>query len=1034
MNAPSPDGPPSDSPLDIERVEWVPATPDTVLVLVVGRWRSAVPRGQPELVMGDARIEADEHETIEGTWRAAFTVPIELRSRLDQRFAMAIGSTEVSLPAASAGPEDEASAPPPATVVDVRELDERRARRVEGAEESLVRRAQAAEATAATLRTQLEHLEERLREAVAERDALTRDLRTAEQREEAERRVRLEALEERDAARADADKRVGGLRAKLRAAELHASELAREMDAVRREGAEAQQAAVAARHAAQRAEAAAAEREAELAERLKELGAEAGEVSGSLAAERHAREELEIALVAERERVATLEAEVERRSGLAASVRGDLEALRGDLARVRADAEAGGGEANELRAVAAGLRARVEELERGERAMREELERRAAELERARVALEGARAELASARDAEAARTSALREAEAAADDVRREAAELRRRVEDERRRRFEVEAELRAELEREREELGGRIATAEGTLRAQLAAERHAFQEQATAIERTAGELRERLAGAAAQLEARTTAEREAREAAEREVGRLRAEVEERAAREAEVGALVGDLLQTSTNLREGFERELRGLEEEVRARLAGEQDGLRAQLVELERHVAELQTELDRERAARADAERELAAARGPAAASTAGMADLEQAKSRLTDAEEQLERAREREDLHAQARAMIRNLEEAEARLRAERQAIAGEPAEEEDETAIESASGAVEPEAFEDLPEPPAAPPAQAAEATPPPVASEPEPEPVPEPPEPSPSDDPIQRAAAELAAAQRAAAERAAARRAARRAAAATTGAGEPIRPRVVPLDVRRPTPWLLQAMERLAVEEPPTAVRLLTALLPAQGAAVTRGLTYALEVDGDGMFRVELGGGIARVEPLPPATVPGPDVEVRVGGTARTLAPLVAGGAGRRLQGARIFGRKRRLKPLLKARRDPVTLADLAGAALSIDPGLVLRALAIAIDPSWTRSHSFSVVYEVTGASPGTHYVTVADGAPVVTGTGRPAEAPAATVTVGRLGFLSLLARVAPPPGERAIVAGDLATVQTLCRWADRVQGIPEGD
>src|SRR5205085_5505383 len=127
---------------------------------------------------------------------------------------------EIPLPAASAGPADEATAPPPATIVDRSVLDERRARRFEGAEESLVRRAQAAEATAATLRTQVEHLEERLREAVTEREALERDLRAAEQREEAERRVRLEVQEERDSVREDADRRAGALRTRLRAAEL----------------------------------------------------------------------------------------------------------------------------------------------------------------------------------------------------------------------------------------------------------------------------------------------------------------------------------------------------------------------------------------------------------------------------------------------------------------------------------------------------------------------------------------------------------------------------------------------------------------------------------------------------------------------------------------------------------------------------------------------------------------------------------------------------------------------------------------------
>src|SRR6059058_5100358 len=172
MNAPSPDGPPAESPLDVERVEWVPASPETVRVFVVGRWRTAPPVVAPVLIVGDGDrvlFAADEHGTIDGAWRATFTVPIEVRPRLEHRLALAVGDAEVPLPAASAGPADEASAPPPATIVDRSVLDERRARRFEGAEESLVRRAQAAEATAATLRTQLEHLEARLREAVDER-------------------------------------------------------------------------------------------------------------------------------------------------------------------------------------------------------------------------------------------------------------------------------------------------------------------------------------------------------------------------------------------------------------------------------------------------------------------------------------------------------------------------------------------------------------------------------------------------------------------------------------------------------------------------------------------------------------------------------------------------------------------------------------------------------------------------------------------------------------------------------------------------
>src|SRR4051794_20814676 len=443
MNAP---GAEPESPLDVERVEWVPATPESVRVRVVGRWRGPPPAVAPVLLVGDLSFAADEHGIVEGAWRASFTAPVEIRARLERRLALRVGDAEIGLPAASAGPADESSAPPPGEIVGRGVLDERRARRFEGVEGSIVRRAEAAEAEAATLRTQLEHLEERLREAGAEREA------------------------DRS--------RIAELRARVEAAERHAGALAREMDAVRREGAEALEAAVALR------------REAE-AERA--LASPDGE------------------------RIARLEAELGRRADVQARVSSQLADLRRELKRLRSEASG----------------PRVFELEERERAGREELARRAVELDELRrggapgrgaaLARGRLRRELAEARALAVARDEELREASLAA-------AEARRRVEEERRRRFAVEAELRAELEREREELGGRLAEAEGTLRAQVAAERRAFEEQASAIERTVAGLRSRLSQVVEEVEARLEAERAGRAAAEEELASLRA-------REAEVG-----------------------------------------------------------------------------------------------------------------------------------------------------------------------------------------------------------------------------------------------------------------------------------------------------------------------------------------------------------------------------------------------------------------------------------------------------------------------------------------------------------------
>ena len=70
----------------------------------------------------------------------------------------------------------------------------------------------------------------------------------------------------------------------------------------------------------------------------------------------------------------------------------------------------------------------------------------------------------------------------------------------------------------------------------------------------------------------------------------------------------------------------------------------------------------------------------------------------------------------------------------------------------------------------------------------------------------------------------------------------------------------------------------------------------------------------------------------------------------------------------------------------------------------------------------------------MADGAPLVTAPGLPPEPPTATLSLGRGALVAMLARIAPPPGERSLVHGDARALELLHRWIDRVQGIPEAD
>jgi len=1031
-----------DSPLEIERVEWLPSTPEALEVRVCGRWRGGAP---PDLalVVVDERGDARRFPltaaglTEAGSWRGSFAVPVELRSRLSASLALAFGDRRVPLPAASPGPADERLAPPPATVVDPAVLAQRRAAREGQAGEALVRRAQAAEATAATLETQLDHLEARLRSALAERDQATARLRAAEQREEAERRVRVEAEGERDAIRASVRRERERLEARARAAEEHAEALGAEMDAIRREAAEAQQAAAAARAAAERAG------EARAREELDRLAGEAEDLARRLEREREARAEAESRLARQGERVADVEAtvaqlerELERRTALQA----ELDEVRRTLSDVRERA----GDDQVARA-----------------ALREaqgELAVRTAELERLRGDLARSQAELDGARAAQQAGAAALREAEETVALVRREATELQGRLEEERRRRYEAEAALNVELDRLRERFGREVAELEAGLSARIAQERRAFEAQVAEIEALAAPLRERLAAAGAQLEARLAeaerdrdaalaerdaalAERDAAHAAaetvkleiaadldraadererlaaalaeaeaergrlaaalaaaEADAERLRAAAEGEAERDAALGALVADVREAAGTLREGFDRRLAELADRIDA------------------EVATLRARLDEERMAREVVEAELAAERERGASATTGSlvadvlarTELEQTRRELAAAQEALAaRHAESEEaaaLREQAGRLVQDLEAAEARLKVEREDEAGAS---EDDADAAPQDAAPEDAVPEDAAPEDAAPEDAAPEDAP--AAPAPEPEPAAEP---------------------------------ARRVGVPSSGYGlarsgllaPPPGSRALPArfvhpSERRLTGWLTPAIVALAERDEALAADLVVALLPGQAGLLRKPVRYALTIGGRGTYAVGVDRDRVAVSR---ENVPGSaEVDVRVSGSAAALAPLVGGGARRKLPGVRIEGRRRRLRPLLRARRAPTDLARLFERGAKPAPELVLAVLAAAVDPDWTRGHRFSVVYEVTDGDP--IEVEVREGQPLAVGPppAERAEPPAATIAIRGEAVLPFLARCHLPADERILLTGEGHPVALLHGWFDRAQGLP---
>ncbi len=236
--------------------------------------------------------------------------------------------------------------------------------------------------------------------------------------------------------------------------------------------------------------------------------------------------------------------------------------------------------------------------------------------------------------------------------------------------------------------------------------------------------------------------------------------------------------------------------------------------------------------------------------------------------------------------------------------------------------------------------------------------------------------------------------------------------------------------WLTPAIAALAEQNDALAAELILELLPAQAGIVRDALAYTLTIEGFGTYRVAIDRERTSIDRREDAS----GADVHVIGSAGALAPLVGGGARRRLRGVRIEGRKRRLRKVVRARRAPLDFARLADHGVRPAPELALAVLSAAVEPSWTVGHRFSVVYALAGAEP--LEVEVRDGAGLHV---RPAahereEAPAATISLRQDALLSLLARLHMPHGaERVLVAGDRHAVALLHGWFDRAQGLPGG-
>jgi ribonucleoside-diphosphate reductase beta chain len=233
----------------------------------------------------------------------------------------------------------------------------------------------------------------------------------------------------------------------------------------------------------------------------------------------------------------------------------------------------------------------------------------------------------------------------------------------------------------------------------------------------------------------------------------------------------------------------------------------------------------------------------------------------------------------------------------------------------------------------------------------------------------------------------------------------------------------------------MAEAEPELAARLVVQSLPAAAATLPAGLAYRIELGELGAWRVRSLGGRAEVTEVPSgAELDGDDFAIST--DAVTLARIASGGSPLRALARgrmRLQGRRRKALALRRLSKDAGP-RDLAKLGLPVDPDLLFRSLAYAIEPEWTRGHRFAVAYDVVGEGGGAWRVQANDGrVRVQRGMG---EEPDAIVRIRYSDWMRMLAgEVTPSEAIRlglTEIEGQIPPVTQLGRWIDRAEGLDD--
>jgi len=236
------------------------------------------------------------------------------------------------------------------------------------------------------------------------------------------------------------------------------------------------------------------------------------------------------------------------------------------------------------------------------------------------------------------------------------------------------------------------------------------------------------------------------------------------------------------------------------------------------------------------------------------------------------------------------------------------------------------------------------------------------------------------------------------------------------------------------ALRRIAADDPELAARLILMTLPGAASRVAGTMSYLLDVQDLGTYKVSISGGRARVD----KSDGDEDTDFRLQADARTLVELVTGAhgpLGLMMRGKlRIRGKRRKALKLRKMSSGELAMAEVVEAGGTLDPDILYRSLPYMIEPEWTRGHEFTVRYVVPEV--GTWYVTARDGEPLeVTREERHAVG---TATVSFDSYQRMASGQISPSiamqNQLTTIDGEIHPVTLLGRWIARAQGMDDAE